>query len=71
VRRKVNEAANKKIATFADQQMVHYLDIGPEFLNDDSTLSREIMPDLLHLSEAGYRIWAESIESKLKVLLQK
>ena len=27
------------------------------------------MPDLLHLSEKGYTIWAESIEEKLSELL--
>ena len=48
---------------------MHYLDIGPNFLEKDGTLSREIMPDLLHLSEKGYTIWAESIEAKLKELM--
>ena len=33
------------------------------------TLTREIMPDLLHLSEKGYTIWAESIEPSLKKLM--
>jgi beta-glucosidase len=27
------------------------------------------MPDLLHLSEKGYRIWAESIEPKVAELM--
>jgi lysophospholipase L1-like esterase len=27
------------------------------------------MPDLLHLSEKGYTIWAESIEAQLAKLL--
>ena len=30
---------------FADGKAVHYLDIGPKFLEKDGTLSREIMPD--------------------------
>jgi lysophospholipase L1-like esterase len=50
---------------------VHYLDIGDSFLEEDGTLTREIMPDLLHLSEKGYTIWAESIEDKLSALLGK
>ena len=29
------------------------------------------MPDLLHLSERGYAIWAESIESTLAKLLDE
>jgi lysophospholipase L1-like esterase len=68
-RRKVNEGANQLIAKLADDKQVFFLDIGPKFLKEDGTLSKEVMPDLLHLNEASYRIWAESIESKLKELL--
>ena len=46
------------------------LDIGDKFLEKDGTLSRKIMPDLLHLSVEGYTIWAESIEPTLKKLMQ-
>lgn len=68
-RRQVNEGANAVFAKLDDGRHVHYLDIGPEFLEDDGTLTREIMPDLLHLSEKGYTIWAASIEDKLAELL--
>ncbi len=68
-RRQVNEGANKVIAKLADGDMVHYLDIGPKFLKDDGTLEKAVMPDLLHLNEASYTTWAESIEPKLKELL--
>ena len=53
----------------ADGKQVHYLDIGDKFLAKDKTLSREIMPDLLHLSPQGYEIWAASIESMVAKLL--
>ena len=68
-RRKVNEGANTIFSKLANGKTVHYLDIGPKFLQKDGTLTKEIMPDLLHLSEKGYTIWAESIETKLKELL--
>ena len=68
-RRQVNEGANAIFKKLADGKHVHYLDIGPKFLEKNGTLSREIMPDLLHLSEKGYTIWAESIETKLAKLL--
>jgi len=29
------------------------------------------MPDLLHLSEEGYQIWADSIEASLNELLNQ
>ena len=68
-RRQVNEKTNEIFKKLADGKIVHYLDIGPRFLQDDGTLTREIMPDLLHLSKKGYAIWAESIEPTLKTLL--
>ena len=68
-RRQVNEGANAIFKKLADGKSVHYLDIGQKFLKEDGTLPREIMPDLLHLSEKGYTIWAESIEAKLKELM--
>src|SRR5690606_22658786 len=67
--RQVNQKTNEIIAKLADAQQVHFLDIGPQFLAEDGTLSQEIMPDRLHLSEKGYRIWAESIEPKITELL--
>ncbi len=68
-KRQVNERANEIVKKLADNQTVFYLDIGPKFLEADGTLSREIMPDLLHLNEKSYRIWAESIEPKVKELM--
>jgi beta-glucosidase len=68
-RRQVNEKANHIFKKLADGKQVHYLDIGPKFLEKDGTLTRKIMPDLLHLTEKGYTIWAESIEEKLSELM--
>lgn len=68
-RRQVNEGANAIFAKLDNGKNVFYLDIGEKFLEKDGTLTREIMPDLLHLSEKGYTIWAESIEDKLSELL--
>ena len=48
---------------------MHHLDIGKTFLQPDGTLTKEIMPDLLHLSEKGYDLWAEAIEPKIQELL--
>jgi lysophospholipase L1-like esterase len=48
---------------------VHYLDIGEKFMQKDGTISRDIMPDLLHLSPQGYEVWAQAIEAKVHELL--
>ena len=67
--REKNAKASQIASQLADNQMVYYLDIGPKFLAEDGTLSKDIMPDLLHLSPRGYEIWAESIEPTLAQLL--
>ena len=48
-------------AAFAADPMVVSRDIGQAFLGDGGVLSKQVMPDLLHLSAPAYRIWAESI----------
>ncbi|MEQ1862384.1 MAG: platelet-activating factor acetylhydrolase IB subunit [Chthoniobacteraceae bacterium] len=65
-----NEETNKLIKTFADNQTVFFMDIGAKFLEPDGTLSKEIMPDVLHPNEKGYEIWAQAIEGKVKELLK-
>lgn len=60
---------NNIIAKLDDGQNVHYLDIGPKFLGEDESLSKEVMPDYLHLSPKGYEIWAQAIQPKLEELL--
>lgn len=67
--REKNAEASRLASEVADDEMVYYLDIGPAFLEEDGTLSKEIMPDSLHLSVDGYRIWADAIEDKVAELL--
>jgi lysophospholipase L1-like esterase len=61
---------NQALARLADGQMVHYVDFGAQLIQSDGTISKSIMPDYLHLSEAGYEIWGEALEPKLKELLK-
>jgi lysophospholipase L1-like esterase len=60
---------NGRIEKLDELDYVKYVDIGAKFLEDDGTLSKEIMPDFLHLSEDGYRRWAEAIAPHVKELL--
>ena len=60
--RMVNEGANQIVAKLADGKNIEYLDIGPKFLDDKGGLSKEVMPDLLHLNAASYQTWADAIE---------
>lgn len=67
-KRQVNAAANELVKSLDDGQHVFYLDIGPQFLTADGTLEKRIMPDLLHLSPAGYEIWGSAIRPKIDAL---
>ncbi|MCG8602218.1 MAG: GDSL-type esterase/lipase family protein [Verrucomicrobiales bacterium] len=70
-KRKKNEVTNQIISKLHDGEKVWFLDINDKFLEEDGTLSKEIMPDLLHPNQKGYEIWAEAIEPKVKELLDK
>ena len=65
------ESVNREIAKLDDGSIVRFLDISKSFLNEDGTISREIMPDFLHLSRKGYRIWADAIEPTLWQMLDE
>ena len=63
-------AVNAIIAKLDDGKNVHFLDIGPKFPLVNGALTKEVMPDFLHLSPAGYQIWADAISPKLAELMQ-
>lgn len=67
--RKINDQINERISKFADEKRVFYLDINQTFLSDDGTLTKEVMPDLLHPREKGYQMWAEAMEPSIKKLM--
>lgn len=69
IRDKVKKT-NELIAKFDDGKKVKYLDIGEKFLEPDGNLSKEIMPDYLHLSQKGYTIWAEAIQKPLEEMVK-
>jgi len=68
-RDKVNEV-NQIISRLDDGKAVFYLDIGPTFMSADGVITKDIMPDFLHLSTKGYELWADAIEQKLDELLK-
>jgi lysophospholipase L1-like esterase len=62
-------AINTELAKLNGKDGVTYLDIGPKLLDLDGKFLAGVAPDNLHLSESGYRIWAEAMEPTLKKLL--
>jgi lysophospholipase L1-like esterase len=55
-------ATNRLLAErFANDAAVKYLDIGAKFLASDGSLPAALMPDGVHPSDAGYRLWADAL----------
>lgn len=68
--RRVNARVNAQLPQLADGKHVFFLDINAAFLAPDGTLSRDIMPDLLHPNERGYRVWARAMQPTLERLMR-
>lgn len=68
IRAQVGEI-NRALSGLDDGRRIRFLDLGPGFLSPDGSLSREIMPDLLHMSEAGYDVFAAALRDPLARLL--
>ena len=65
-RRRRNDAVNGIIRGYADGKKVVWCDFNDRFLSSDGTLSEDMMPDLLHPLESGYRIWRAAVEPKMR-----
>jgi lysophospholipase L1-like esterase len=68
--RQQNEATNAIVKGYADGQKIFFLDVGAKFLEPDGTLTKTIMPDLLHPNEKGYEIWTSAIKAEVTALLR-
>jgi lysophospholipase L1-like esterase len=62
---------NQQIAKLDDGKHVHHLHIGAKFLGKDGELTKDILPDYLHLSKAGYTIWADAVRPQVEETLKK
>jgi len=56
---------NERYAKLAEERGYTFVDIGPRLLEPDGTLSSETAPDYCHLTERGYRHWAEALRPLL------
>lgn len=66
----INDCASELASKIADNKMIYFMNINKLFLDDNGTLTRKIMPDLIHPGENGYRLWAEAIEPTIKKLMK-
>ena len=63
-------AVNRDLAGLDDGKAVRFLDIGGVFLGQDGRIPASIMPDQLHLSAAGYQLWADAMQPLLEGMLK-
>ncbi len=68
--RMINEQVNAIIKGYADNKRVFFVNVNQVFLTPDGTLTKEVMPDLLHPHELGYELWAKAMEPELQKLLK-
>lgn len=69
--RRLNDRVNGLISGYADDRNVHFLNINEALTNPDGTLSKDVMFDLLHLTEKGYALWVQSMQPTLQKLLSQ
>jgi lysophospholipase L1-like esterase len=65
-RRKHIAETNALYAELAKERGYAFVDIGPQLLESDGTLSQETAPDFCHLTELGYRRWADALRPLLR-----
>jgi len=63
-------ALNRMVQTLADGKTVVFHDYGGLLVGADGSLSAELQPDFLHLSEKGYRLWAAALRPDIEQLLK-
>jgi len=63
--RKLVDEINANIKPIANGKDRIFLDIGPQFLSADGTISREVMGDFLHPTNKGYAIWGAALKPYL------
>ncbi|MCS0633770.1 putative glycoside hydrolase [Telluria mixta] len=68
--RVLNEKVNAMLPRLADNKHVFFLNMNKAFLAADGTLSKDIMPDLLHPNAEGYKIWQREMQPELDRLMR-
>lgn len=67
--RAILERASDIVSRLADEKYIFYCDVNHMFLNIDGSINHELMPDWLHPSPAGAKLWAQAMEPLLSELM--
>ena len=72
IKEEINEKirqTNAKLALLADNTRIFYLDVGDKLVEPDGSISREVMPDKLHVAAPGFARWMDAMKPTLDKLL--
>jgi lysophospholipase L1-like esterase len=58
-------------SAFANDSSVRIIDLCTSFIGVDGKIPARLMPDFLHLTPAGYQVWADGIRAPLEDALKK
>jgi beta-glucosidase len=61
---------NEQLAKLDDGGKTRYLDLHDIFVNSDDIIRYSIMPDALHPTAKGYKLWAEKMQPLLDEMLK-
>ena len=62
---------NQALASaFANDSSVRIIDLCTSFIGVDGKIPARLMPDFLHLTPAGYQVWADGIRTPLEDALK-
>jgi lysophospholipase L1-like esterase len=69
-RMQIIRGVNAQLAKLDDGKNVRFLDINAKFLDSSGKIPDAIMPDQLHPTAAGYKIWADAMRPTLESMMQ-
>ena len=69
-KRRMVEEINAGLKGLADGERVVFLDLSDRFVDAEGKLRKELMPDALHPSAEGYRVWFEGMWPVLEPMLR-
>lgn len=70
VRNEIIRELNKVMSAWDNDSTVRYLDIGAKFCDEHGKLRSDLLPDMLHPNNEGYRVWAEAIQPLLAEMME-
>lgn len=60
---------NQNLHAFAEQNQLHYVDIGQRLVDEEGLLRVDMSDDGLHLNQNGYQVWAEALVPTFEEIL--